>query len=103
MRPLGTGSPTRLVSMQDALQLVMVLPGRTSHFLRMQFAHVIQRFLSGERSLLKEVSAVTFGNREMSKAFEEAMFAEWATQRAKRKVCFLCFLWVPDRLILIFY
>ena len=45
------------MSFKDALELVMVLPGKVAKETRTQFASIIQRYISGDESLIKEVQA----------------------------------------------
>jgi len=54
----GSGnSRTKLVSLRDAMQLVMVLPGKVAKETRAQFAGVIERYIAGDRSLHAEIEA----------------------------------------------
>lgn len=48
---------TKLVSLRDAIQLVMVLPGKVAKETRAQFAGIIERYLAGDGSLHAEVDA----------------------------------------------
>jgi hypothetical protein len=51
-----TGGPmTKLVSFKDAIQLIMVMPGLIANDTRAQFSDVIQRFLAGDQTLIKEI------------------------------------------------
>jgi hypothetical protein len=56
-RQLSThgGPKTKLVSFRDALQLVMVLPGKVAKETRAQFASIIQRYLAGDKTLHAEI------------------------------------------------
>ena len=51
------GHPTKLLTFQNALELVMVLPGRIAKETRTQFAGIIQRYLAGDHTLISEVQA----------------------------------------------
>jgi hypothetical protein len=51
------GPKTKLVSLRDAMQLVMVLPGKVAKETRAQFAGVIERYIAGDRSLHAEIEA----------------------------------------------
>ena len=54
----GSGnSRTKLVSFKHALELVMVLPGRIAKETRTKFAGIIQRYMAGDESLVREVQA----------------------------------------------
>ncbi len=48
---------TKLVSFQDAIELVMVLPGKVAKETRTKFADIIRRYLAGDRSLIAEIQA----------------------------------------------
>ena len=49
------GAMTKLVSFKDAIQLIMVMPGNIANETRAQFSDVIQRFLAGDQTLIKEI------------------------------------------------
>ena len=56
-RQLHRGHTTKLLSFQDAIQLIMVLPGKTAKETRQKFADIIHRFLAGDSSLIVEIQA----------------------------------------------
>jgi hypothetical protein len=45
------------VSFNDALELIMVLPGKMAKEMRTKFADIIKRYLAGDASLIKEAQA----------------------------------------------
>lgn len=49
------GAKTKLVGFRDAIELIMVLPGRTARETRAKFAGLIHRYLAGDTSLIKEI------------------------------------------------
>ena len=49
------GYPTKLIGFQDALELIMVLPGKVAKETRTHFSDIIKRYLGGDRSLLGEI------------------------------------------------
>jgi FtsZ-binding cell division protein ZapB len=51
------GPKTKLVNFNDAIKLIMVLPGNTAKQTRAQFASIIQRYMAGDQSLVTEVQA----------------------------------------------
>jgi hypothetical protein len=54
----GSGnSRTKLVSFENALELIMVLPGKVAKGTRKAFASIIRRYLAGDKSLVKEIEA----------------------------------------------
>ena len=58
-RQLSTrgGYKTKLVSFQNAIELIMVLPGKVAKETRVQFANIIRRYLAGDSSLIIEINA----------------------------------------------
>ena len=52
----GTGNAkTKFISFGDAIELIMVLPGRIAKQIRVKFADVIVRYLDGDRSMCTEI------------------------------------------------
>lgn len=51
------GPKTKLVTFKDAIQLVMVLPGKVAKETRAQFASIIERYMAGDGSLHAEIEA----------------------------------------------
>ena len=49
------GHKTKLVSFENAIELIMVLPGKVAKETRKTFASIIQRYLAGDRSLITEI------------------------------------------------
>jgi hypothetical protein len=49
------GHPTKLIIFKDAIELIMVLPGKTAKNIRKQFAGIITRYLDGDRSMCHEI------------------------------------------------
>jgi hypothetical protein len=58
-RQLSTrgGPKTKLVSLQHAIELVMVLPGKVAKETRVQFAEIIKRYIAGDQTLITEINA----------------------------------------------
>ena len=48
-------SKVKLVSVQNAIQLVMVLPGKFAKDVRSQFAQILTRYMAGDKSLIREI------------------------------------------------
>ena len=68
----GTGnSKTKLVSLEYAIELVMILPGKTAKSIRKKFADIITRYLDGDGLLCNEIKA----NQIMGKVNSYATFA----------------------------
>lgn len=54
----GSGnSRTKLVTFQNAIELIMVLPGKIAKETRTKFANIITRYLAGDDSLVTEIEA----------------------------------------------
>jgi hypothetical protein len=51
------GYKTKLVSFQDALELIMVLPGKIAKETRAQFTSILKRYMAGDQSLVSEIHA----------------------------------------------
>ena len=51
------GHKTKLVSFENALELIMVLPGKVAKETRKAFASIIHRYLAGDKSLITEIQA----------------------------------------------
>ena len=49
-------SKTKLISFADALELIMVLPGKMAKETRSKFADIIRRYLAGDATLVKELA-----------------------------------------------
>jgi len=48
---------TKLITFQDAIELVMVLPGKVARETRAQFAGIIQRYMAGDETLIAEIQS----------------------------------------------
>lgn len=61
----------RYISLQDAITLIMVLPGKTAKLVRKQFKDIIVRYLDGDRSMCLDIEA----NHAMGKVRSYTKFA----------------------------
>lgn len=52
---LTGGHPTKLIGFQDAIELIMVLPGKVARETRVKFSDIIRRYLAGDSSLISEI------------------------------------------------
>ena len=59
-------SKTKLVSFKNAIELIMVLPGKMAKETRAKFADVITRYLAGDASLVKELHANAASNHPVA-------------------------------------
>jgi len=48
--------------MEDAISLIMVLPGETAKEVRQQFAHIIRRYMAGDQQLVNEINSNASSN-----------------------------------------
>jgi hypothetical protein len=78
---------TKLVTFQDALELIMVLPGKIAKESRVQFADIIKRYLAGDESLVKEIRANAESDSVISRLARESLDADNTERLAhKRKL-----------------
>jgi hypothetical protein len=78
---------TKLVTFQDALELIMVLPGKIAKESRVQFADIIKRYLAGDESLVQEIRANAESDSVISKLARESLDADNTERLAhKRKL-----------------
>ena len=82
---------TKLVSFNDALELIMVLPGKMAKEMRSKFADIIKRYLAGDGALLKEVQANAKSSHPIAQMARESLAAdvdpeEKAIENRKRKL-----------------
>lgn len=78
------GHKTKLVSFENALELIMVLPGKVAKETRKAFASIIHRYLAGDKTLITEIEA----NAESSSPIAQlarASLPEPEDQEARRK------------------
>ncbi len=70
----GSGnSRTKLVSLRNAIQLVMVLPGKVAKETRAQFAGIIERYIAGDRSLHAEIEANAGSSNGIARLARESL------------------------------
>ena len=82
---------TKLVSFNDALELIMVLPGKMAKEMRSKFADIIKRYLAGDGALLKEVQANANSSHPIAQMARESLAADMspedkALETRKRKL-----------------
>jgi hypothetical protein len=71
----GAGNKgVKLVAFNDAIELIMVLPGKSAKCMRKQFANIIVRYLDGDRSMCTEIKK----NKAMGKLKSYSKFASGA-------------------------
>ncbi len=75
-RQLHPGYPTKLLTMDDSMEFIMVLPGKLAKRVRKQFKDVILRYLDGDLSMCSEIRA----NQAMGKIKSYTQFASKVMQ-----------------------
>ena len=99
-------SRARYVTLEHAVELVMVMPGRLARQARRQFADIIVRYLDGDRSMCCEIEA----NQDMGMIKSCSALASRVAARAeaptkagdKNKVCSVTVVGDGDRVSLLF-
>lgn len=59
---------TKLLTFQDAVELVMVLPGKIAKETRTQFANIIKRYLAGDQGLIQDIQANAASDAPLNQA-----------------------------------
>lgn len=70
------GPKTKLVGLRDAIQLVMVLPGKVAKETRAQFAGIIERYLAGDQSLHAEIEGNASSNSPIAQLARHSLGIE---------------------------
>jgi hypothetical protein len=78
----------RYIPLQDAITLIMVLPGKTAKLVRKQFKDIIVRYLDGDRSMCLDIEANhAMGKvRSYNKFAREIMQGVAVDQRQQEKI-----------------
>lgn len=64
---------TKVVTFQNAIELIMVLPGRVAKETRTQFADIIKRYLAGDHTLISEVQANALSTSPIAQMARESL------------------------------
>jgi hypothetical protein len=76
---------TKLVSFENAIELIMVLPGKVAKETRAKFASIIRRYLAGDHTLIVEIKANAESDSPIAKlARGEVPITEDPDSRRKR-------------------
>lgn len=76
----GNGK-TKLLSFQDSIELIMVLPGKISKICRKRMADVITRYLDGDMNLVSEIAT----NRRIGKILSYSRFAQSVLSKVEKE------------------
>jgi hypothetical protein len=63
---------TKLVTFQDAIELIMILPGKIAKEFRLKFVDVIKRYLAGDHSLIQEIQDNAMSDAPIQQMAREA-------------------------------
>ena len=78
---------TKLVTLKDAAELVMVLPGKVAKETRTKFADIITRYMAGDESLIHEIQANAESTSPIAELARASLDADKAYKLAhKRKL-----------------
>lgn len=81
----GSGnSKTKLVSLRDAIQLVMVLPGKVAKETRAQFASIIERYLASDSTLVDEMQAHADSSAPVHVLARESVFGSESPKKRQK-------------------
>jgi hypothetical protein len=70
------GHKTKLVSFSNAIELIMVLPGKVAKETRAKFADIIRRYLAGDKSLITEVEANAQSNAPIAQMARASLVSD---------------------------
>ena len=73
-------SRTRYLSFRNAIELILVLPGKIAKETRSRFASIIERYMAGDRSLVKEVEANAQSDAPIAQMARASLAAERASE-----------------------
>jgi len=78
------GHPTKLLTPQDGIELIMVLPGKMAKETRGKFANVLQRYMAGDESLIGEIRANALSNSPIAQLARGSTSAAAGSSLGKR-------------------
>lgn len=72
-RQIHAGHPTKLLTMDDSIEFIMVLPGQRAKQYRKQFIGIIKRHLGGDQSLHAEIDANAMSNSPIAQLARKSL------------------------------
>jgi hypothetical protein len=76
---------TKLLSFHDAIELIMVLPGKKAQMVKKQFANIIVRYLDGDRSMCNQLKENrTIGTVKSYSRFAGTVVKNMEEEKAKK-------------------
>ena len=87
-RQLSTrgGHKTKLISFQNAIELIMVLPGKIAKETRTKFADIIHRYMAGDASLAEEIEHNSANDSPIHQLARETLPLEMDPVTKKRRI-----------------
>ena len=79
------GHKTKLVSFEDALQFIMVFPGKVAKETRCLFCDIIRRYLGGDKSLISEIECNAVSNSPIAQFAKASMISTAAPVQVNQK------------------
>lgn len=79
------GRPTKLLTLQNAIELVMVLPGKIAKDARKQFADIITRYKAGDQSIIVETNCNAISNDQIAELSRSFVAKAKETQVEKKR------------------
>lgn len=76
-------SKAKLLSFEDTIELIMVLPGKIAKEFRLKFVDIIKRYLAGDESLVREIQANAQSDAPIHKMARDAMDTDSASLKRK--------------------
>jgi hypothetical protein len=67
------GFPTKLLTLQHAIELIMALPGKLASEARVQCANIIRRYMAGDGSLVPEIQANATSNSPLAQMARDSL------------------------------
>lgn len=76
------GPKTKLITLEDAIELVMALPGKKAKLIRKGMVNIIMRYLDGDRSMCQEI----LENQNKGRAWSYTKFATKVLSQTQKDV-----------------
>lgn len=72
-RALHPGPPTKLLTFEDAIQFILVLPGEIAKEIRVQFGKILERYMAGDKTLHGEIIVNAASNSPVAQMARESL------------------------------
>ncbi len=74
---------TKLLTFEDTIELIMVLPGKIAKEFRLKFVEIIKRYLAGDHSLIQEIQANAQSDAPIHQMARDALGSDDASLKRK--------------------